>query len=109
MNMAKSEKAQCVRQVDAIVNASFRHIGLADEIEFRVGAALKTALHRRETDGLMSRHHFCLLVSCGKRNQKAGKQTDQRAGLQKERRLLCMFATQGVKRADGGDDKGDAE
>ena len=54
----------------------------------------------------MFRDHFRLLIAGRKSDEHARNQSDERAGFQKQRRLLRMFAAQGVKRADGGDDKG---
>jgi len=67
---AKGEKAQGTGHMDGIVKPPLLDVGLANDIEFRVGAAMEAALHGRERHGLVPGHHFRLHIAGGKGDQK---------------------------------------
>jgi CheY-like chemotaxis protein len=83
----------------------FPDVGLAEQVDFRIGAAVEASFHRGEGGALMARHHLRLGVAGGKSDQDGGGEADGDPGPQEEPGLPGMLAAQGIPGADRSHDE----
>src|SRR6476620_12104894 len=103
--VAVSEKAECARNFDRIIESLSCNIRLANQSNSRHFTAFKLSLHRRERDRLVIADYLRLLVARRKGNQERRDQANERSRAQIKFRLNWMNSAQGVKLSARGHDE----